>query len=116
MAVLYSYGVGKDRFSLQRFVALTATNPAKIYGLYPQKGTLAVGSDADVVVFDPQAKKVITKDILHENVDYTAYEGIPVTGYPVMTVSRGQVIAEGGKFTGKAGAGKLVKRKNLQII
>jgi len=116
MAVLYSYGVGKDRFSLQRFVALTATNPAKIYGLYPQKGTIAVGSDADVVVFDPQAKHVITKSLLHENVDYTAYEGIPVTGYPVMTVARGQVIAENGKFTGKAGAGKLVKRKNLQVI
>ncbi|MDR3565160.1 MAG: dihydropyrimidinase [Negativicutes bacterium] len=116
MPVLYSKGVGENRFDLQRFVALTATNPAKIFGLYPQKGTIAVGSDADIVVFDPTAKRTISKEILHENVDYTPYEGISVTGYPVATVARGTIIAQGGKFTGKAGDGRLIRRKKPQII
>ncbi|MDR3588093.1 MAG: dihydropyrimidinase [Negativicutes bacterium] len=116
LAVLYSSGVGQGRIDLQRFAAITATNPAKIFGLYPQKGTIAVGSDADIVVFDPQARRTISTDILHENVDYTAYEGFAATGYPVATVARGRLIAADGKFTGAAGSGKLIKRKKPQII
>lgn len=116
LAVLHGRGVGEGRIGLQQFVALTAANPAKIFGLYPQKGTLAVGSDADIVIFDPSAQRVISRELLHENVDYTPYEGIAVTGYPVTTLARGKVIADGGKFTGSPGDGKLLRRKSPQIL
>ncbi|MDK2806982.1 MAG: dihydropyrimidinase [Thermoanaerobacterium sp.] len=111
MALMYSYGADMGKLSLQRFVEITATNPAKIFGLYPSKGTIAVGSDADIVIFDPNVKEVITKSKLHENVDYTPYEGFEVTGYPVITISKGNIIVENGNFIGRKGSGKFLKRQ-----
>jgi dihydropyrimidinase len=101
---------------LQQFVSAVATNPAKIFGLYPEKGTIAVGSDADLIIFDPQAEKTLTKEILHENVDYTPYEGAKLKGFPVATIARGEVIVEKGVFLGENRRGKLLKRKRANLI
>lgn len=88
---------------------VTATNPAKIFGMYPNKGTIKVGSDADLVLYDPDKELTLTHDMLHENVDYTCYEGTPLTGWPVMTLLRGQVIAKNGEYVGEA-SGEYVVR------
>jgi dihydropyrimidinase len=109
MPLLFSEGVRKGRISLQRFVALTATNPARLYGLYPRKGSIAVGADADIVVWDPERRVTITNDILHHAVDYTPYEGMMVTGWPVATVARGQIICSNGKCTARRGRGDFLK-------
>lgn len=114
--MLYSEGVRKKRMSLQRFVAVTATNPAKIFGLYPQKGTIAVGSDADIVVFDPEKNVTIRQKDMHSNQDWELHEGFEVTGWPEVTLSRGEVIVENGKVLGQAGRGRLVKRKRFADI
>ncbi len=116
MSLIFDRGVNAGKITLNRFVEITATNPAKIFGLYPEKGSIVAGADADLVVFDPKLKKTISKAILHENVDYTMYEGFKVMGYPVLTMSRGKVIAKDGNFIGKKGAGQFVKRKNLMVI
>ena len=114
--MLYSEGVRKGRLSLQRFVAVTATNPAKIFGLYPQKGTIAVGSDADIVVFDPERQFTIRHEGMHSKQDWELHEGFEVTGWPAMTLSRGEVIMENGKVLGEPGRGRLVKRKKFADI
>lgn len=111
LMLLYSYGVNPGKISLNRFVAITATNPAKIFGMYPQKGIIAPGSDADLVIFDPNVEKIINKNLLHENVDYTPYDGIKITGFPIMTFSRGRMVVKNGEFIGELGAGKFVARK-----
>ncbi|MFA6409382.1 MAG: dihydropyrimidinase [Gammaproteobacteria bacterium] len=116
MALLFDRGVNSGKITLNRFVEITSTNPAKIFGLYPSKGSIVAGADADLVIFDPKLKKTISKTILHENVDYTSYEGFKVTGYPVLTMSKGKVIAKDGNFVGQKGAGQFLKRKNLMII
>jgi dihydropyrimidinase len=116
LALLYSYGVCRKRLSIQRFVAVTATNPARIFGLYPRKGTIAVGSDADLVVFDPNLELTITREILHENVDYTPYEGMRLQGYPVATIARGRIVAENGKFVGSIGSGKFLRRSQPELM
>ena len=105
MPLLFSEGVGKGRIDLQTFVALTATNAARIYGLYPRKGTIAIGSDADIVIWDDLREVTITNDMLHHNVDYTPYEGIQVTGWPRTVLSRGKVVVQNGEGVGKAGHG-----------
>ncbi len=110
--LIYDRGVNTGKISLNRFVEITSTNPAKIFGMYSQKGTIAIGSDADLVIFDPKLKKTISQKMLHENVDYTAYEGFEVMGYPVVTLSRGKVVAKEGEFVGTVGAGKFIARKN----
>ncbi len=101
----------KKRISLNKFVDLVSTKPAKIFGLYPKKGTIAVGSDGDIVIIDPNKKVKITKSMLHENVDYTPYEGFELQGYPVMTISRGKIIVKDNKFIGEKGYGQFLKRK-----
>lgn len=101
----------KGRISLRRFTELCCSNPAKIFGMYPQKGVIAPGSDADMVILDPGKKTVITQKNLHSNVDYSAYEGCAVQGWPVCTISRGEVIVTDGKFTGSPGRGKFIKRR-----
>ncbi len=111
LMLTYTYGVKANRFDLNRWVDMISTNPARIFGLYPQKGTLQPGSDADLVLFDPNREGVITKTMLHENVDYTPYEGLKYTGYPTMTISRGKVIAKDGEFIGIRGAGNFIPRK-----
>jgi dihydropyrimidinase len=108
--LMYREGVAKKRISLRRFVDLCCTNPAKLFGLYPKKGVLAPGSDADIVIIDPGRRLTLGKNILHANVDYSAYEGIEIKGWPVCTISRGEVIVRDGKFSAAAGRGKFLTR------
>ena len=110
MSLIYSGGVAGGRFSVNRFVELVATTPAKLFGLYPRKGTIAVGSDADLVIFDPNRKHTISAKTHHMRVDYSMFEGIQVTGIPDIVLSRGQVVIEEDKFLGRAGAGEFLKR------
>ena len=109
LPLLFSEGVGKGRIDINTFVALTATNPAKIYGLYPRKGTIAVGSDADLVIWDADRELTITNAMLHHRVDYTPYEGMKIRGWPKMTLSRGEVIYGDGKLLAKCGRGQFLK-------
>jgi dihydropyrimidinase len=108
-ALLFSEGVGKGRIDLPKFVALTATNAAKLYGLYPRKGTIAVGADADLAIWDPDKAVTITQSMMHDAMDYTPYEGKQIKGWPVITLVRGEPVAEGGEFVGKAGRGQFLK-------
>ncbi len=110
MSLVYSGGVAAGRFSVNRFVEVTATTPAKLFGLYPRKGTIGIGSDADVVIFDPARKHTISAKTHHMRVDYSMFEGITVTGMPDVVLSRGRVLVDGEKFLGKPGAGSFVKR------
>jgi dihydropyrimidinase len=111
MSLVYDGGVRTGRISLNRFVELTSTSPAKIFGLFPRKGTIAPGSDADIVIFDPERTMRLSSKTLHMNVDYNPYEGREVTGATDVVISRGRVIVEHGRFTGKAGAGAFLKRR-----
>lgn len=110
MALIFSEGVSKKRISINKYVELISTNPAKLFGIYPKKGTIQVGSDADLVVLDPEIKKNISSKDLHENVDYTPFENIEVKGYPTMTISRGEIIVIDNNFIGKKGRGEFLKR------
>ena len=107
LPLLYSEGVLGGRITLQKFVELTATNPAKAYGLHPRKGTIAVGSDADLVVWDEGEVKIANAK-LHHAVDYTPYEGMQLKAWPGLTLSRGEVVWDGRQFTGHAGRGKFL--------
>ena len=111
MSLLYDGGVVRNRISVNRFVELTSTSPAKIFGLFPKKGTIAPGSDADLVVFDPNRKLTLSAKTLHQRVDYTPYEGRVVQGATDTVISRGEVIVENGTFVGRAGRGSFLKRK-----
>ena len=111
MSLVYDGGVRTGRISLNRFVELTSTSPAKIFGLFPRKGTIAPGSDADIVVFDPERTIRLSSKTLHMKVDYNPYEGREVTGATDTVVSRGRVIVDAGTFTGRTGAGAFLKRR-----
>ncbi len=108
--LVYDGGVRTGKISLNRFVELTSTSPAKIFGLFPRKGTIAPGSDADIVVFDPEKKHVLSAKTHHMKVDYNPYEGRQITGMVEVVLSRGKVIVENGRFSGKPGAGSFLKR------
>jgi len=110
MSLVYDGGVREGRISLNRFVELTSTSPAKIFGLFPRKGTIAPGSDADIVVFDPNRTMTLSAKTLHMNVDYNPYEGRQVTGATDTVLTRGRVIIENGKFVGGKGGGSFLKR------
>ena len=110
MSLVYDGGVRTGRISLNRFVELTSTSPAKIFGLFPRKGTIAPGSDADIVIFDPEKKTRLSQKTLHMKVDYNPYEGREVVGVSDTVISRGRVIVEGGRFVGRAGSGSFIKR------
>ncbi len=112
MSLVYDGGVRTGRISLNRFVELTSTSPAKIFGLFPKKGTIAPGSDADIVVFDPDRRTVLSAKTLHMNVDYNPYEGREVTGAADTVLSRGRVVIDRGTFVGRAGAGAFIKRRS----
>ncbi len=114
--LMFSEGVMKGRITVERFVDLVSTNPAKIFGIYPQKGALKVGSDADIVLIDPNKKITLTHSMLHENVDYTPYEGFELQGYPTLTMARGQVIVKDNDFVGQAGTGHFIKRKKRELV
>jgi dihydropyrimidinase len=110
LSLVYDGGVRAGRISLNRFVELTSTSPAKIFGLFPKKGTIAPGSDADIVIFDPDRTLTLSPSTLHMRVDYTPYEGRQVTGVAETVLSRGRIIIENGRFVGRAGAGRFIKR------
>ena len=113
MSLIYSGGVNGKRFSVNRFVQLVSTAPAKLFGLYPKKGTIAAGSDADIVIFDPNEEQVISAKTHHMRVDYSMFEGIRVKGVPKTVLSRGRVVIENGKFTGRPGAGQFIRRQTF---
>ena len=116
MSLLYSGGVAAGRFSANRFVELTSTTPAKLFGLYPRKGTIAVGSDADLVIFDPRRKHTISAKTHHMRVDYSMFEGIEVIGMPDVVLSRGQVVIDQNKFLGRAGQGEFLRRSTYNQV
>jgi dihydropyrimidinase len=107
--LLFSEGVVAGRIELERFVALNSTNAARIYGLYPRKGTIAVGSDADIAIWDPEKVVTIRNADLHHNVDYTPYEGRTITGWPTTVLSRGDIICADGELRAEAGRGKFLE-------
>ncbi len=111
LPLLWTFGYRTGRLSLEKLVELMALNPAKIHGLYPQKGVLQVGSDADLVIVDPQYSKVVDPNELATNSDYNPYEGWRLWGFPGMVLSRGEVIVQDGQFIGKPGRGKFIKRQ-----
>ncbi|MDC7247921.1 MAG: dihydropyrimidinase [Sphaerochaetaceae bacterium] len=114
--LLWDGAVNTGRITPNRFVELTSTNPAKIFGLYPKKGTIAVGSDADIVIFDPEKKHTIEASTHHMNVDYNLYEGMTVTGWPQKVMVRGKLLVDGDDWLGEAGFGEFVARKTENEI
>ena len=116
LSLIYSGGVHGGKFTANRFVQLVSTAPAKLFGLYPRKGTIAVGSDADLVVFDPNAEQTISAKTHHMRVDYSMFEGIQVTGMPDVVMSRGRLVVEGDKFLGRAGQGEFLRRSTYAQV
>jgi dihydropyrimidinase len=110
MSLVYNGGVASGRISVNRFVEIVSTNAAKIFGLFPRKGTIAVGSDADIVIFDPDEEMTISAKTHHMNVDYSCYEGWKVRGVTKTVLSRGELVIEEGKYVGRAGYGSFLKR------
>ena len=110
VALMYSNMVGKRGYSLNRFVDLVSTNAAKIMGLYPRKGAIAAGSDADITMLDTSRKRKLSKEMLHES-DYSPWEGHEVDGWPVLTISRGKIVVENGQFTGDLADGEYLYRR-----
>jgi dihydropyrimidinase len=108
LPLLFSEGVGRGRIDLRRFVDLTATAPARLYGLYPRKGSIAIGADADLVLWDPRREVTVRNADLHHNVDYTPYEGMSLTGWPVVTISRGEIVCRDGELLGVPGRGSFL--------
>jgi dihydropyrimidinase len=113
-SLIYSEGVVKGRLSLNQFVDVIATRAAKLFGLFPQKGTIAVGSDADLVIFDPKIERVISAQTHHMNVDYNPFEGMRVTGEPVSVLSRGEFVIRDKQFVGTRGRGRYLKRSQYK--
>lgn len=114
VSILYSEGVDKGRITLNQFVDLVSTRAAKLFGLYPKKGTIAIGADADVVLFDPNVERVISAETHHMAVDYNPFEGMKVKGEPVSVLSRGEFVIKDKQFVGKPGAGQYIKRAKYQ--
>jgi len=115
MSLVYNGGVAGGRIGPNRFVELTSTAAAKIFGLFPRKGTIAVGSDADIVIFDPNEETTISARSHHMNVDYSAYEGMTIRGAVKTVLSAGKVIVEDGKYMGKPGDGRFLKRGTFSM-
>ena len=109
-------GVRAGHLPLTRFVEVTSTTPARMFGMYPRKGTIAPGSDADIVVYDPQAKQTLSVQTHHMNVDYSAYEGMEIIGKVSTVLSRGRVIIDGGAYHGSAGHGRFLERELCQYL
>jgi dihydropyrimidinase len=115
MYLLWDGGVRAGRISMNRFVEITSTAPAKIFGLYPRKGSVAIGADADLIVWDPDKEHTLSQETLHMRVDYSPYEGRVVRGAPTHVLSRGKVVVENGSFQGRAGEGKFIKRSTFSL-
>lgn len=117
LPILLSEGVNKGRLSINKVCALTSTNIAKIYGCFPQKGVIAPGSDADIVIVDMEKEVILSKDTLHNNISYCLHEGMKIKGYTIMTIARGKIIIENDQFKGEKGRGRFIKRKiNSQYL
>src|SRR5277367_1183045 len=116
LSLVYSGGVHGGKFSANRFVELVSTSPARLFGLYPRKGTIAVGSDADLVIFDPNQEEVISAKTHHMRVDYSMFEGIQIKGAPKTVFSRGRTVIDAGKFVGRPGAGQFLRRQTHTTI
>jgi dihydropyrimidinase len=116
MPMLYSEGVRSDRISLSRFVEVTATNTAKLFGLYPQKGTIAVGSDADLVIWDPNLRRTIDGATMRSGAGHTVYDGREVHGGPEYTISRGEIVFDRGRVTARRGRGRWVRRDRTMSL
>ena len=114
--LLFTFGYGAGRISLQEFVELTATRHARIYGCFPQKGTIAVGSDADIAVWDPECRLTISTSLVHDNTGYTPYAGRELKGWPVTVISRGAVIIEDGELKAQRGRGRFISRSPSDAI
>ena len=108
--MIYTRGVRKGRISLEKMVSVLSSNPARIFGLYPQKGSLAIGSDADIAIIDPNEEYTMSAEKLHMKAGYTPFEGKKTYGPVKYTISRGEVIYDNGKFTASPGRGLFVKR------
>lgn len=115
MSLVFNGGVVKGEISMNKFVELTSTNAAKIFGLFPKKGTIAVGSDADIVIFDPEKKETISAKTHHMRVDYSCYEGFEVQGVPHQVLSKGKVVVDKGKYVGKKGDGQFLRRGRIDL-
>ena len=111
LPLLFSEGVNKGRLSINEFVALTSTNAAKIYGLHPRKGTIAVGGDADLVIWDPERAVTVTHAMLHDNMNYTPYEGMELTGWPETVINQGRIIVKDNQLKVDPGSGTFLNRK-----
>ncbi len=116
LQLLFQGGVNEGRLTLNRWVEICSANPARMFGLYPRKGTIKQGSDADLVIWNPMTKYTISAETHHMNVDYSMYEGKQVTGNAETVISRGEIIIEKNKFTGKSGWGKYIKRDLPEFI
>ncbi len=116
LPMLYSEGVRTGRIALSRFVTALSTNAAKLFGLYPRKGTIAVGSDGDLVVFDPNLTRTIDASMMKSNADYSVYQGWSVTGWPVVTIRRGEVVFRDDRVVGRPGSGQLVRGGQTQLL
>lgn len=116
IGMLFSEGVSKERVSVSQFVAVASTNPAKLFGMWPKKGTLSPGADADVVLIDPAKKVEVLARDMYSASDYDPYEGYRALGWPVLTMLRGEVIARDGKIVGKTGYGRFLKRDRFRPI
>ncbi len=116
LPLLFSEGVSKGRIDLNTFARVTAYNPARLFGLYPRKGTIAPGSDADLVLWDPGKRVTLTNALMQHAIDYTPYEGMEVTGWPVATLRRGEVVMENGKVVAEPGSGSFLARGPYEMI
>lgn len=116
LCLMYNEGVNKGRININRLVDLVSTSPAKLFGLYPAKGTVGVGSDADLVVFNPKERFTITAKTNHQNVDYTPYEGYKGKGAPRVVISQGRVLVKEGRFLGRPGQGRYIKRRPIRFM
>jgi len=116
MPILWTYGVRAGKLTPNQFVALNCTNPARIFGMYPRKGTLLPGSDADIAIWDPDKKITYGAKVAQHRTDYNLYEGWELTGYPEKVFLRGHLIVDGDRWYGKAGMGQFIKRKPFAPI
>ena len=115
LPMIYSEGVRPGRITLERFVEVTSTNAAKLFGLYPRKGAIAVGSDADLVIWDPELTRTIRDEDMFSNTGYSVHAGRVVTGWPTVTIRRGEVVFRDGEIVGAAGSGEVLRRQRWQI-
>jgi dihydropyrimidinase len=112
--MMFSEGVLKGRITLEQFVAVTSTNAAKLFGFYPRKGVIEVGSDADLVIWDQHMKKVLKDEDQFSNAKYTTYAGWEITGFPKTTIRRGEIVYDNGKVLAKPGSGKFIPGARFQ--